>query len=102
LNWEFLRWLKCLEPCGQGNPSPIFMARDLRVTSKRQIGKDGAHLKMTLSDGHIQMQAIAFGFGAIAPDLGPVVHVAFALEENNYYGRELQMRIIDIHAGGRE
>jgi single-stranded-DNA-specific exonuclease len=96
LTWELHRWIARLEPCGQGNPAPVFFARGLRIRNKRCVGKDGAHLKLSLTDGRLTFDAIAFGFGRAEPSLGETVDAAFALEENDYYGRQMQLRVIDL------
>jgi single-stranded-DNA-specific exonuclease len=96
LTWDLLGWIKKMEPFGQGNPAPILAARGLRVSSKRSVGKDGSHLKLALTDGQTRFDAIAFHQGPREASLPPVVDVAFSLEENEYYGKQLQMRILDI------
>jgi single-stranded-DNA-specific exonuclease len=101
LSWELLDWIGRLEPCGQGNPAPVFFSRNLHVLSKRSVGKDSAHLKMTLSDGRTSIDAIAFGFGSLEGTLSDSVDVAFALEENDYYGKRLQLRVVDIRGETR-
>ncbi len=96
LTFDLHGWISRLEPCGQGNPSPVFFTRGAQVRSKRCVGKDNSHLKMTLSDGRTNIDAIAFGFGHMEKSLLETVDVAFALEENDYYGKQMQMRVIDI------
>ncbi|MGB7537499.1 MAG: single-stranded-DNA-specific exonuclease RecJ [Anaerolineales bacterium] len=96
LTWDLHRWITRLEPCGQGNPAPVFFTRGAQIRSKRCVGKDGSHLKLTLSDGRTNIDAIAFGFGHLEKSLLETVDVAFALEENDYYGKQMQMRVVDI------
>jgi single-stranded-DNA-specific exonuclease len=100
LSWNFLDWIRKLEPCGQGNPSPVFFARGLSVAFKRTVGKENAHLKLTLTDGRTNFDAIAFGFGSLEKSLPARVDAAFHLEENNYSGRQLQLLIVDLQGGG--
>ncbi len=100
LSWGLLDWLQQWEPCGQGNPSPLFFARELSVACKRAVGKENAHLKLTLSDGRMEIDAIAFGFGSLEKSLPARVDAAFYLEENNYSGRQLQLRIVDLQGRG--
>ncbi|MBN1439560.1 MAG: single-stranded-DNA-specific exonuclease RecJ [Anaerolineales bacterium] len=96
ISWDLHRWIARLEPCGQGNPAPAFFSRGLRVLQKRCVGKDSSHLKLTLAEGDASIGAIAFGFGSMESVLPRTVDVAFSLEEDTYYGRRLQMRVIDI------
>jgi single-stranded-DNA-specific exonuclease len=100
LSWGLLDWIHQLEPCGQGNPSPLFFSRGLSVAFKRTVGKENAHLKMTLSDGRMDIDAIAFGFGPLEKSLPSRLDAAFYLEENNYSGRQLQLRIVDLQGEG--
>ncbi len=96
LSWDLYHWIARLEPCGQGNPAPVFLSRNLRVYTKRGVGKENSHLKMVLSDGRMNFDAIAFGFGHMEKTLSDTVDVVFALEENDYYGKQMQMRVVDI------
>jgi single-stranded-DNA-specific exonuclease len=96
LSWDLHRWISRLEPCGQGNPSPVFFTRGAQIRSKRCVGKDNSHLKLVLSDGRTNIDAIAFGFGHMEKNLSDTVDVAFALEENDYFGKQMQMRVVDL------
>jgi single-stranded-DNA-specific exonuclease len=96
LSWDLHRWITRLEPCGQGNPAPVFFTRGAQIRSKRCVGKDGSHLKLTLSDGRTNIDAIAFGFGHMEKSLLKTVDVAFSLEENDYFGKQMQMRVVDL------
>jgi single-stranded-DNA-specific exonuclease len=96
LSWDLHRWITRLEPCGQGNPAPVFFTRGAQIRSKRCVGKDSSHLKLTLSDGRTNIDAIAFGFGHMEKSLLETVDIAFSLEENDYYGKQLQMRVVDL------
>jgi single-stranded-DNA-specific exonuclease len=100
LSWGLLDWIRKLEPCGQGNPAPVFFSRGLTVAFKRAVGRENAHLKLTLTDGRSDFDAIAFGFGPQEKFLPARVDAAFQLEENNYSGRQLQLRIVDLQGGG--
>ena len=42
--------LRLFEPCGTGNPSPIFADRNNKLIRMRRIGKDGSYLKLTMDD----------------------------------------------------
>jgi single-stranded-DNA-specific exonuclease len=100
LSWNLFDWIRQMEPCGQGNPAPMFFARGLSVVSKRAVGKESAHLKLSLSDGRAEFNAIAFGSGPLEKSLPARVDAAFSLEENNYYGKQLQLRIVDFQGEG--
>jgi single-stranded-DNA-specific exonuclease len=49
---RLLTLLKQLEPHGQGNPSPTFAARNVRVKIMKTFGKDRSHLRLAF-DKHL-------------------------------------------------
>jgi single-stranded-DNA-specific exonuclease len=92
-----MSFVEQLEPCGHGNPAPILTAHGVRVLQRRAVGKDGAHLKLTLSDGRSFRDAIAFRQGDKAERLPEIVDVAFRPEWNDYMGvRSIQLNVVDI------
>ena len=52
--------LAVLEPHGQGNPEPIFVAENVFITRARAIGHEKNHLVFTASDGLSEREAIWF------------------------------------------
>ncbi|GAB4484331.1 MAG: single-stranded-DNA-specific exonuclease RecJ [Anaerolineales bacterium] len=102
LNFDLLKKLDYLEPTGYGNPGAVFVARNLRVLSKRPVGADGKHLKLALGDdGQIIFDAIAFRFGEQSASLPQRVDVMFTLENNEYNGQNrLQLNVKDLKPAG--
>lgn len=97
MDWAVVEWLKRLEPCGYGNPSPLFLSRGLTVLDKRAVGTEGQHLKLKLAENRRVMDAIAFGFGKRCDTLGSRVDVVYALEVNEWQGeRTLQLNVQDM------
>jgi single-stranded-DNA-specific exonuclease len=97
LNADLIRDLDGLQPTGYGNPEATFVARDLYVKSSRTVGGDGAHLKMTVSDGWVFMDAIAFRQGHWYGALGEKVDLLFQFEINEFQGRKsFQLNVRDI------
>ena len=64
LNWELLQTLERLAPFGIENPQPVFLCRQVKVVRARPVGTEGEHLRLTLSDGRLACDAIAFRLGA--------------------------------------
>ncbi|MBK9693119.1 MAG: single-stranded-DNA-specific exonuclease RecJ [Gemmatimonadetes bacterium] len=97
---ELERLCRYLEPCGMGNPTPVFGARGVHFEGVRKVG--GSHLKGTLAAGGGRLAAIGFGWAERAPWAGPgqppaPVDCAFRLEENEYQGTvSLQARIVAL------
>lgn len=97
LTYGLLSQLEQFEPTGAGNPTPLFISKNVGVSRFRTVGKDMSHLLMTLNDGHISCDAIAFNFGELAEKLPDRVNVVFTYERNTYQGQDRpQMRIVDI------
>lgn len=97
LSFESFKHLQYLEPTGYGNPSPVFISRNLRVTSSRTVGSDQSHLKLQVSNGKATLDAIAFRLGHLKPDLPAKIDVVYSFEINEWNGRKsLQLNVKDI------
>lgn len=90
------RWGRHLEPCGMGNPAPVFGVRRARLRAARKVGSN--HLKATLDGVGRGLDAIAFNWYDRAGGLeGVPVDVAFRLERNEWQGRStLQARVVAL------
>ena len=76
---ELERLCRHLEPCGTGNPSPVFGVRGVRFAGRARVGN--GHLKGTLDDGDHPAPAIGFQWADRVPWLGEgLVDAAFRLE----------------------
>jgi single-stranded-DNA-specific exonuclease len=74
-----------LEPFGIGNPKPIFLFKNLKITNKRLLGKEGEHFKIQLNH---QFDAIAFkrkDLGSIH-NIGDIINIIACLEINTWNG----------------
>jgi single-stranded-DNA-specific exonuclease len=90
---ELERLCRYLEPCGQGNPSPVFGVRGVRFVSRSVVGN--GHLKGYLEDGTGRLCAIGFQWADRVPWLGDaLVDAAFRVETNEWNGfSTLQARL---------
>jgi len=96
---ELLRYLFLMQPTGYGNRQAHFVSRNLKVTSKRKVGRDGNHLKLTVTDGRITYDAIAFGLGYWYERMPAKIDLLYSFELNEFNGRvTLQLNIRDIKA----
>ncbi len=101
INEDLMSFLDRLEPFGSQNDQPVFCSEHVNVLSRRTVGADGAHLKLTLEQGGRPFDAIGFRLGGLSPELPDQVDVAFRLERNHYLGYEtLQLNVVDIRAAG--
>lgn len=90
--------LSVMEPFGMNNPNPVFFCTGLRVTGIYTMG-EGKHLRLSLSDGQVTVQAIGFSMGELAEKMtqNDCVDIAFNLEANVYRGeRRAQVLIKDL------
>lgn len=104
LTMALLDELERLEPTGFGNPQPLLLLRDARITERRTVGRDGSHLKLRLAAGGLRgLDAIAFRQGPQSRQLPARVDLAFQPERNIWNGRvRLQLNVQDIRpAQGR-
>ncbi|HYC52718.1 MAG TPA: single-stranded-DNA-specific exonuclease RecJ, partial [Gemmatimonadaceae bacterium] len=92
--------LRHVEPCGIGNPSPVLVARGVRVAAPpKVVGKDG--LRLRLEQDGTELTALGWGMGARAAELsaGASIDVAFRLERDEWNGESrLQARLADFRA----
>jgi single-stranded-DNA-specific exonuclease len=94
---DLLQYLDLLEPTGMGNPAALFVSRNLTVQDARVVGRDGAHLKLRVSDGRASFEAIAFRFGELAANLPARLDLAYAFETNEFRGQvSPQLNVKDI------
>jgi single-stranded-DNA-specific exonuclease len=94
---ELERLMRHLEPCGPGNPAPVFGVRQARAVGARRVGEH--HLRFTLDDGSAALPAIGFRWADLVPDawLAEPLDVAFRLERDEWQGRvTLQARVAAI------
>ena len=98
---ELAKQLEYLQPTGYGNPEAVFVSRNIRMSSKRTVGLDGIHLKLTLTDGKVTFDAIGFRLGHLLPELPGRVDVLYMFEINEYNGRtNYQLNLKDVKPAG--
>jgi single-stranded-DNA-specific exonuclease len=101
LSEDLERLMRHLEPCGMGNPAPVFGVRGARAVGARRVGTN--HLRFLLDDGSGALPAIGFQWADQVPDawLEHPLDVAFRLEHDDWQGRStLQARVATIAPSG--
>lgn len=96
LTFDFVESLGKLSPFGIGNPTPVFLSRDLEVDSIKPIGRQ--HLRLSLAGKGVKLPAVAWKFAG-NPLLvkGSRVDVAYTAEINEYKGlASVQLNIKDV------
>ena len=98
INKEMVASLKKLEPFGEGNKTPIFAFKNLKIDSIRALS-EGKHIKMTLKDGNTIVNAIGFNLGSLASEykIDDKIDVVGNLEINSFNGVDnIQINIKDL------
>ena len=92
------RLCRYLEPCGAGNPSPVYGVRGVRLAGHGRVGTN--HLKGTLDDGAARLPAIGFQWADRVPwlaEAGGMLDAAFRVECNEWNGcTTLQARLVAL------
>ncbi len=82
---RMLEAVEALRPFGLGNPKPVWAVRGARLLGPPRIVGRG-HVKMLVTAGAAQREAIGFGMGDREIPDGPI-DLAFRLNRNEYMGR---------------
>jgi len=97
VDWATQALLTQLEPCGYANPSPLLLSRRAIVRDARAVGTEERHLKLTLSDGRIVWDAIAFHQGQWDDQLPRHIDIVYSLEVHEWNGeKRLQLNVKDL------
>lgn len=95
---EMVESLKMLEPFGEANKMPIFLFKNLSIDSIRSLS-EGKHLKLTLKDSNVIVNAIGFNMGSLVDDyrIGDKIDVVGTLEINSFNGLDsIQINLKDV------
>ena len=95
---ETIESLKQLEPFGEGNKTPIFALKNLKIDSIRSLS-EGKHIKMTLKDGNSLVNAIGFNLGYLADEyrIGDKIDVVGTVQIKSINGVDsLQINLKDV------
>ncbi|MBX5490340.1 MAG: single-stranded-DNA-specific exonuclease RecJ [Chloroflexi bacterium] len=96
LDWPLAESLRALEPCGLGNPPPLFYTPRVRVREARPLGRTGTALR--LGNGGPSVRAAWFGPGA-PPEPGEWIDIVYEVERREWEGQvRLDLRLRDWRA----
>ena len=87
LDVEFLRWHELLQPFGNGNPQPLFLAREVEPVAPPRVMNE-KHLLFRLRQGDRHRRAVYFN-GAATQLPRPPWDVAFRIRADEYAGETL-------------
>jgi single-stranded-DNA-specific exonuclease len=96
---RLLGGLERLQPLGNGNPEPNWGVRRVRLAAEpRRVGKDQRHLRLVVTQGASQIEAVGFNLGMYEVPPGEL-DLVFRLRENWYQGRGgVELEICDLRA----
>lgn len=101
LSLEFLASYELLQPFGNNNPQPTFIARKVGL-SRRPLHMKNQHLRLMLRQGLHEQDAVFFG-GGESPLPDPPWDIAFSIDRNTFRGRTtLQLVIQDVRAAATD
>lgn len=95
INWETEEAIEKFSPFGEGNRSPLFLIKNLKIENLEWVGANGQHLKMTA----VGRKFIIFCANGKCDNLrlGDKVDAVVEIGVNLWNGtKELQMKVVDI------
>lgn len=93
---DFIESLSVLEPFGEGNPRPTFMAT-VRILEAKKVGQTGAHLKLRLEQDACIIDGIGFNLAHLIERCHHQAHCMFYVSINAFNGQLMpQIECIDI------
>lgn len=104
LEGQAIEDVRKLEPHGQGNPEPVFLARDVAVRAVRVVGQQRSpekpgHLKLVVQSLHggSSFEAIGFGMGHLSIQHGARIDMLYTPTITRWNGSErVQLRLRDL------
>ncbi|MCH5278847.1 MAG: single-stranded-DNA-specific exonuclease RecJ [Christensenellaceae bacterium] len=98
---ELVKEISLLAPFGEGNPSPIFHASEVRISHLRRFGCNAQHMRMDVRDGFRCLEAVWFASASSFDRLmnADTTEMLFTLSINNWNGQSnLQLRLLSAKA----
>lgn len=102
LTVESVGSLEMLEPCGEGNPSPLFAMLNVRILEVVPLS-GGAHTKLKLTYGNVGVYGLLFGVKTadFIYKAGDVIDMLACPSLNTYNGQtSVNIRIADYRKSG--
>ena len=87
LNGDFLQWHEMLQPFGNGNPAPLFFAREVQTVAPPRLVND-KHLILRLRQHNYHRRAIYFDAAGVKLPPAPW-DIAFRIRAEKYEGETI-------------
>lgn len=99
INQELYDKISALEPCGTGNPSPVFATQNVKIVSQKLVGASKNHLKLVLEKDDKKIDALMFNFPHTLTS--GTVDIVYRLNENTWNGTtNIELTLKDIKEAG--
>lgn len=98
LNIDQLEQLSKLEPCGEGNTTPLFLLKNCTVAAAYPLS-DGKYTKLELRSGNARLNALCFGipYARFHAPVNSMVDIITTAEINEYNGkREISLKVKEL------
>lgn len=98
LNEELVNQIQELEPFGEGNPTPLFYTRNLKLKSKPEV-LDRDTLRFWVTDGNITYKAVGFNMASYKEEILTCDYFDLVYTpsiDNWYESLDIQLEIKDI------
>jgi single-stranded-DNA-specific exonuclease len=104
LTTGLMQAMEQLEPYGQGNPPPLFLADRLQIVGEpKKMGNGERHLAFRVRQGGRQIRAVAWGMAERLPELlsaGGQCCLVVMPRFNDFRGvRRVEIEVRDVQAG---
>lgn len=99
IDLNFYEELQRLGPFGVGNREPRFLLKGAQIYEARAVGASGKHLKLRLTAGRHEFDAIGFDLGEHLIEIhrAGLVDLVFKLSRDDWGGRpKVQLELIDV------
>jgi len=93
---DVYNWLQSFEPFGVGNPTPVFLAKNVEILKAWSVGSNAQHTRLKINDGVSTWDGIAFGY-LLDNISGRYQDLVYSLLVNNWKGKKaLNLKVLDL------
>ena len=86
-----------LEPFGQSNPQPTFLAHRVKVVDSRNFGNQNKHLELKLKQGDVTWRAVSFNSQKAQSEIPSYIDIVYKVKKSFWAGEEvLDLNLLDF------
>jgi single-stranded-DNA-specific exonuclease len=94
ISFELTNLVRQYEPYGQGNPTPKYISKNVKILQVQSMGKEAEHLRFTFLQDGITMAAVQFKSREVYEE-GSIVDVVYTVNENHFRGNVTLQLIVE-------